>query len=208
MGKIFDALEKFSKERGAAVSDRIKDSDYEALMQFDDATGRIDIENPKVVKDPAVLKRLKTYRLINEDGTLTPAGRAKYEEMVGQEKQDAFGAGAGAKTAEKPAVRKEVQDEPSPRQFAKATQADWSLLMNYDRRSGNLLKYDLESGQLDEESKKILQDPATIQRLIDNQMILPGGWLTPEARSECDRLEEKLRDKTIKDAAKQDKTTD
>ena len=106
MGKIFDALEKFSKERGSAVSDRIKDSDYEALMQFDDATGRIDIENPKVVKDPAVLKRLKTYRLINDDGTLTPAGRAKYEEMARKEKQDT--AGAGAKAVEKPASVKEL----------------------------------------------------------------------------------------------------
>ena len=86
MGKIFDALEKFSKERGAAVSDRIKDSDYKTLMQFDDATGRIDIENPKIAKDPRVIKRLKTYRLINDDGTLTPAGRAKYEEMARKEK--------------------------------------------------------------------------------------------------------------------------
>ncbi|MHC4216360.1 MAG: hypothetical protein ACYSWP_23660, partial [Planctomycetota bacterium] len=80
MGKIFDALEKFSKERGATVSDRIRHSDYEALMQFDEATGRIDIQDLKINKDPRVFRRLKTYRLINDDGTRTPAGRAKYEE--------------------------------------------------------------------------------------------------------------------------------
>jgi hypothetical protein len=81
LGKIFDALEKFSKERGVAVPERIRHSDYEALMQFDDATGKIDIEDPKIARDPRVLKRLKTYRLINDDGTLTPAGRTKYEEL-------------------------------------------------------------------------------------------------------------------------------
>jgi hypothetical protein len=62
--------------------------------------------------------------------------------------------------------------------------------MNYDRKTGNLLKYDPETGQLAEDSKIILQDPATVQRLIDNHMILPGGWLTSEAKSECARIEE------------------
>jgi protein-tyrosine kinase len=63
--------------------------------------------------------------------------------------------------------------------------------MKYDRKTGNLLKYDPESGLLDEDSKNILQDPATVQRLIDNHMILPGGWLTPEAKRECRKIEEK-----------------
>ena len=77
MGKIFDALEKFSKERGAAVSDRITDSDYTALMEFDEAIGKIDLQQLKVAKDLKVVKRLMTYRLSNEDGILTPAGRVK-----------------------------------------------------------------------------------------------------------------------------------
>jgi hypothetical protein len=46
VGKIFDALEKFSKERGGPVVDRFKNSDYEALMKFDEATGRIDVADP------------------------------------------------------------------------------------------------------------------------------------------------------------------
>jgi Mrp family chromosome partitioning ATPase len=74
--------------------------------------------------------------------------------------------------------------------------------VNYDRRTGNLLKYDPETGQLDDESRNILQDPATVQRLIDNQMILPGGWLTPEAKRECERLEEKLEAKQTEESVK------
>jgi protein-tyrosine kinase len=187
LGKIFDALEKFGKERGSPVSDRVKDSDYEALMQFDEATGRIDVADSKIAQDPRVLKRLKTFRLINDDGTLTPAGRAKYEEMLRKSKKMA--AAEAALTIEKPIFD---QKETVPPGFEKARQSDWTLLMNYDRQTGNLLKYDPQTGQLDENSRSILQDSATVQRLIDNQMILPGGWLTPEAKRECSRIEEKL----------------
>jgi exopolysaccharide/PEP-CTERM locus tyrosine autokinase len=77
--------------------------------------------------------------------------------------------------------------------------------MNHDRQTGNLLKYDPQTGQLDENSRSILQDSATVQRLIDNQMILPGGWLTPEAKRECDRLETKLKGEKSKASAKQEK---
>jgi exopolysaccharide/PEP-CTERM locus tyrosine autokinase len=200
VGKIFDALEKFSKERWHTVSDRIKDSDYEALMQFDDATGKIDIKNPKIARDSIAFKRLMTYRLINDDGTLTPAGRAKYEEMARKSKQK--GATAAAKTNQKSVIDKKAPKEQVTRKFEKATQADWALLMNYDRGTGNLLKYDSETGQLEDESRNILQDPATIQRLIDNQMIMPGGWLTPEARHECAKIEEKVEEEQTEESVK------
>jgi hypothetical protein len=179
VGKIFDALEKFSKERGVTASDRIKHSDYQALMQFDDATGKIDIEDPKIAKDPRVLKRLKTYRLINDDGTLTPAGRTKYEELKSKHRDSG---------PAKPMVSGQIKEQTpaameTPAQKPEGLRAsDWTLLVNYDRQTGNLLKYDPETGQLDGDSRNILQDPATVQRLIDNQMILPGGWLTPEAK--------------------------
>jgi exopolysaccharide/PEP-CTERM locus tyrosine autokinase len=200
VGKIFDALEKFSKERGRPVSDRVKDSDYEVLMQFDEATARIDVADPRIVKDQRVLERLKTYRLINDDGTLTPAGRAKYEERLGRSKVAA--AGEEARTVAKPTLD---QKEPVPHGFEKARQSDWALLMNYDRQTGNLLKYDSQTGELDENSRSILQNSATVQRLIDNQMILPGGWLTPEARRECSRLQEKHKDEELKSSEKQEK---
>jgi protein-tyrosine kinase len=191
VGKIFDALEKFSKERGGPAADRVKDSDYEALMQFDEATGRIDMTDPKIAKDPRVLDRLKTYRLVNDDGTLTPAGRAKYDEMLHKSKDNSVAAGA--------------LKEAFPPGFERARPSDWDLLMNYDRQTGNLLKYDPRTGQLDANSRSILKDPATVQRLIDNQMILPGGWLTPEAKRECSRLEEKLEDEKYKLSARQQK---
>jgi exopolysaccharide/PEP-CTERM locus tyrosine autokinase len=203
LGKIFDALEKFSKERGVNVPDRIKHSDYEALMQFDDATGKIDIEDPKIARDPNVLKRLMTYRLINEDGTLTPAGRSKYEEL--KRKHGDSGPArplVSAQTKEQIPVAKETSAEKPGGLSA----SDWDLLVNYDRQTGNLLKYDPETGQLDDASRSILQDPATVQRLIDNQMILPGGWLTPEAKRECERLEEQPETKQTRESVKPEKS--
>jgi len=202
VGKIFDALEKFSKERGDNVPDRIRHSDYEALMQFDDTTGKIDIENPKIARDPRVLKRLKTYRLINDDGTLTPAGRTKYEELKRKHRDSgpAKPVTSGQTKEQTPVAMETPAQKPGG-----LSASDWALLVNYDRRTGNLLKYDPETGQLDDDSRNILQDPATVQRLIDNQMILPGGWLTPEAKRECERLEEKLEAKQTEESAKPEK---
>jgi exopolysaccharide/PEP-CTERM locus tyrosine autokinase len=192
VGKIFDALEKFGKESGPAKSDRIKNSDYDVLMQFDKSTGRIDMTSPAVLKDARGIKRLMTYRLINDDGTLTPAGRAKYEAMAEKMGKDVPD---GQPSAPEPISKHKKAEQKIPRGFEKVTQADWALLMNYDQKTGNLLKYDPETGQLDEESRTLLQDPATVQRLIDNQMILPGGWLTPEAKQQCARMREELASK-------------
>jgi hypothetical protein len=47
-----------------------------------------------------------------------------------------------------------------------------------------------------------LKDPAIIQRLIDASMILPGGWLTPQAKRECARIAQRLERKQIKGSAK------
>jgi exopolysaccharide/PEP-CTERM locus tyrosine autokinase len=129
---------------------------------------------------------LKTYRLINDNGTLTPAGRAKYEQMKRKHK-----AGKPQKPVVSSRIKAQTSLETSAKKFGALSASDWVLLMRYDRATGNLLKYDPDTGLLDEESKNILQDPATVQRLIDNQMILPGGWLTPEAKRECEKLAEK-----------------
>ena len=81
MGKIFNALEKFSKEGRNDRSGVTRKSYYDALMQFDQSTGKINIENPEIAGVSASLKRLMTYGLVRANGTLTPAGRAKYKEM-------------------------------------------------------------------------------------------------------------------------------
>jgi capsular exopolysaccharide synthesis family protein len=158
-------------------------------MKFDESTGKIDIDNPQFLKDAKGIKRLMTYRLINDDGTLTPAGRAKYEEMARKSKMDTDASDDAALINEKSIVQQKEQKKKVSPGFANSRQSDWNLIMNYDRKTGNLLKYDPETGQLDEDSKIILQDPVTVQRLIDNHMILPGGWLTPEAKRECARIE-------------------
>ena len=90
MGKIFDALEKYKKERKAnGRPGRLKPGDYEALLQYDWATGKLDLKHPLVNQDPGTIDRLLTYRLIEADGSLTPAGKAKYAELNGPEPKSA-----------------------------------------------------------------------------------------------------------------------
>jgi exopolysaccharide/PEP-CTERM locus tyrosine autokinase len=118
-----------------------------------------------------------------------------------------------AATVDRPIAGSKGQKEKLSPGFENTPQSDWVLLMNYDRKTGNLLRYDPETGQLDEGSRKILQDPTTVQRLIDNKMILPGGWLTPEAKRQCAAMQKELEAKQSaesenrKTAIDADKTT-
>ena len=85
MGKIFNALEKFTKERGTGGhSGRISRADWDVLMQYDHQTGKLNVHDPSVIKSQEAVKRLVTYRLIQADGTLTPAGRVKCAELERQ----------------------------------------------------------------------------------------------------------------------------
>jgi exopolysaccharide/PEP-CTERM locus tyrosine autokinase len=201
VGKIFDALEKFSKERGDPSSSRLKDSDYEALMRFDDTTGRIEICDLSVARDRKIFKRLKTFRLINEDGTLTPAGRAKYDELTHRSKLE-----YADDKDQTPESRVSRQQKKVSGPFANIPEANWDLLLNYNRQTGNILTYDPETGQLDKKSRDILKDPDLVQRLIDNKLILPGGWLTTEAKIECNRIDANLRDDDLSLPAEENKT--
>jgi exopolysaccharide/PEP-CTERM locus tyrosine autokinase len=63
---------------------------------------------------------------------------------------------------------------------------DWAALEQFDRNTGNILKYDKETGQLDQVSRKILRETNILKRLIDNGMILPGGWMTSTGLKECE----------------------
>jgi exopolysaccharide/PEP-CTERM locus tyrosine autokinase len=197
VGKIFDALEKFTMETGPTRSDKVRNSDYEVLMQFDASTGKIDMADPEVLKDARGVKRLVTYRLINDDGTLTPAGRAKFEEMQRKKEEPELPKASMSDRVEKPTPSDTLARQPEG-----MSDSDWTLLMNYDRNTGNLLKYDPETGQLDDDFRNALQDPAAFQRLIDNQMILPGGWLTDKAKQQCARMEEESGKKQTSESAK------
>jgi protein-tyrosine kinase len=62
---------------------------------------------------------------------------------------------------------------------------DWTVLEQFDRNTGNILKYDPDTGQLDHASRKIVRETKILNRLIENGMILPGGWLTYKGLMEC-----------------------
>jgi protein-tyrosine kinase len=196
LGKIFNALEKFAKEGGRAKTgaNAIRKSYYEALMQFDETTGKINIDNPETAGPSTPLKTLMTYGLVRPNGTLTPAGKAKYREMKSPPEKTEPVRPAGAE-AER--VKKKIRPETPAKSPTKLKASDWAILLKYDRKTGNLLKYDAKTGRLDQGSIALLRNPVVIQRFIDNNWILPGGWLTPQAKQECARIEEKLRQKRI-----------
>jgi protein-tyrosine kinase len=69
---------------------------------------------------------------------------------------------------------------------------DWTALMQFDRNTGNVLKYDQETGQLDQFSRRIIRETKSIHRLIENGMILPGGWLTLKGLKECENRQSRM----------------
>lgn len=75
MGKFFNALEKFEKERlGKAVNQRLRKSDYAALLNYDRVTGKLDLHNRDIIKDIETPQRLLDHNLVFPDGKLSPAG--------------------------------------------------------------------------------------------------------------------------------------
>jgi exopolysaccharide/PEP-CTERM locus tyrosine autokinase len=190
---------KIEKDHPRDVKDLIKatnlsESDLAILMSYDRATGHLlkydkdtgnlDDNSLEIIRDQGVLQRLLKAKMIYPGGKLTPAGIETCVELP-------------------PALRNSAADtailmnfENADRQSGERSEAtaklqasDWAALMQYDRETGNLIKYDSESGKLDERSRAILRNPDAIQRLIDNRMILPGGWLTKEAKQECEKRE-------------------
>ncbi|UCF90815.1 MAG: polysaccharide biosynthesis tyrosine autokinase [Desulfobacterales bacterium] len=74
MGKIFDALEKFRKERKTVTDTPFMTKlDWEALLQYDRQTGMLDIGNQDIIKDAETVQRLLLNKMIMPDGQLTPA---------------------------------------------------------------------------------------------------------------------------------------
>lgn len=63
---------------------------------------------------------------------------------------------------------------------------EWNVLEQFDRNTGNILKYDQQTGQLDQASRKIIKETNILKRLIENGMVLPGGWLTYKGLKECE----------------------
>jgi protein-tyrosine kinase len=63
---------------------------------------------------------------------------------------------------------------------------EWDVLEQFDRNTGNILKYDQQTGQLDQASRKIIKETNILKRLIEKGMVLPGGWLTYKGLKECE----------------------
>ena len=66
---------------------------------------------------------------------------------------------------------------------------DLEALMTYDRETGHLLKYDKSTGKVNHSSMDVVKDRELIQRLLENNLIFPGGKLTPEGIGEVEKLE-------------------
>ena len=192
MGKIFNALEKYKKERGTTTRPgKLKPADYEALLQYDWATGKLDLKHPLVLQDPGTVQRLMTYRLIDADGSLTPAGKAKYAELNSPEPKSAVSEPVPepARQTRRPqptpaAEWQEIEtavDETElkvplrPVVRGKLKPSDWDVLMQYDRAARKL---DVKA-----------QEAGVVRRLLDNDMIFDGGKLTPQALQLCKELE-------------------
>jgi capsular exopolysaccharide synthesis family protein len=71
---------------------------------------------------------------------------------------------------------------------AMLTDDDILALVAYDDKTGHLLKTDPATGQVDERRIEELRAGGTILRLLDNQLIYPGGKLTARGIEEAHRL--------------------
>jgi capsular exopolysaccharide synthesis family protein len=86
---------------------------------------------------------------------------------------------------------RERREESQPPQVARMplSQLDYDALVNYDRETGHLVKYDRKNGQMDGRRIDLLRHQGSIQRLLDNELIHPGGKLTQRGLDEANRLE-------------------
>ena len=176
----------------------LRRTDWDVLMQHNRFSGKLDLKSKEFIKDPGSVKRLLQAEMIYPDGKLTPEAKKKCTDLARKLETSTFHPrprleGETSTFHHRPHVHVEEVGQAAGKQFAKLTASDWAVLVKYDRKTGNLLKYDPKTNKLDNTSRAILKDPAIIQRLIDNNMILPGGWLTPEAKKECVRIEQKLK---------------
>jgi capsular exopolysaccharide synthesis family protein len=84
--------------------------------------------------------------------------------------------------------RREADQQPHVARMP-LNQSDYDALVNYDRETGHLVKYDRGNGLLDGRRIELLKEQGTIQRLLDNELIYPGGKLTNRGLDEARRLE-------------------
>jgi len=207
VSKISDALKKNQNERQSALSPpKLKAEDWKALLKYSKRSGKLSLHSSKIIKDQGTIHRLLANKLILPDGRLTRQAILKCEELSRQMRTALAGraedsVGPQAAQIEPAAAAIEPADEPAaesgiPAPRIELSDADWAILMTHDRQTGHLLKYDAQSGQLDQGSMEILRDTGAVQRLLKNKLIYPGGELTSLAKRECERRERELKKDT------------
>jgi protein-tyrosine kinase len=77
--------------------------------------------------------------------------------------------------------------QPQPRMVL--TQPDYDALVNYDRFTGHIVSQVRLTGELDGTAIEKMRKDGTVQRLLDNELIYPGGKLTARGIDEAARLE-------------------
>jgi capsular exopolysaccharide synthesis family protein len=181
LGKIFNALEKYLKESSDAPDvEPLTDEDCEALLQYNQLTQTLNINSQHVIKESSTVRRLLVNKLILPDGKITAKGKKKYEELIYQRRVDMAGK-PGSDGKDSILGASNGQADP-----LRAT--DWDVLMCHDPRTGHLLNYDPETGQLDSASLATLDQAGIIQRLLAHELITPEGRLTLKGFQECRRI--------------------
>lgn len=85
------------------------------------------------------------------------------------------------------ALEKYNKDRKTAR-LPRLTRADLEVLTSYNRETGYLLINDRQIGQGANDKIESLRIRGTIQRLMDNKLVLPSGKLTPKGIASCERL--------------------
>jgi len=175
-------LEKFqSKARNSSIPKNsvtseinLRKTDWDVLMMHDRFTGKLDLKSKFVINDPKSVKRLLEAKMILPDGKLTPVAKRNCTKLAKRIYKRRLADSSTSKM-----LKAKKMQQAADKRIVKLTTSDRAILNKYDRKSGNLLKYDPATGQLDEGSRKILREPIAIQRLIDRGMILLSCKIMP-----------------------------
>ena len=207
MGKIFNALEKYRKERKTSAATRmpeLQQADLNALSQYNKRTGKLNLYNKSVVKDAGTIQRLLANNMILPDGKLTIKGikkcKALWEKkrvaLAGEGRRnqareletDAAGDQAGSHEHGRDNFDIETQEIERLIRAGRLRESDLTILMGCDRDTGHLLTYAKETDQLNNKSVEIMKDRGVLRRLLSAKLIYPGGKLTPSGIYMCAEL--------------------
>jgi exopolysaccharide/PEP-CTERM locus tyrosine autokinase len=158
-------------------------ADWDALLQYNKRTEKLNLNNKGIIKDPGTIRRLLANRMILPDGSLTVAAKKKCKEMIRQKRISSAG-----EQAEPAGIKKDHTELERSISNLELKKSDWNILNSYDRTTGHLLNYHPDTGELEKGSIELLKDQGIIQRLLKNNLIYPDGKLTAAGIKYCDEL--------------------